>query len=101
MCVVIQSLDARNWIWSYQEHYPHEMARQVPPYKLQKNRSEERVENERKKKVHCCDNHADESCTISMNKKEHQNEWIVRRLSTTNVLSKFADIAERQRGTGE
>ena len=67
MCEVVQRLDARNWRWGrmrFMRRYSHGTARHLPPNKLQK---WIRVTggNEQIKNVHCCDNHADESCTIS------------------------------------
>ena len=44
--------------------------------------------------VRCCDNHANERCTISMIKQHLWNE-IVKKTKNTNVLSKCADIMKR------
>ena len=67
ICKVIQSLDARNWEWVEWEHIHMKRHANVPPYKLQ-NSIRATIVNEQIKNVHCCDNHADESCTISMTK---------------------------------
>ena len=102
MCVVIQGLDASNWRWGSDQikfvwngnaaMYLHTNCRNL----IRVASGNERITN-----VHCGDNHADESCTISMIKRIIKTYGLSKAIHT-NVASRCADIADSQCGkTGE
>ena len=92
ICIVIQSLNARNW-GRRLRHVIHDIEWRKLMYLrvIYEHRSETIDRKEQIKHVHCCENHANKHCTKAMN---DINSQLPKDETTTNVLSKCADIAE-------